>query len=64
MGQKTTMIICLGLALATIVAFEPVRHNGFVDLDDRAYVIDNPQVNGGITWEPVYWAFTAVHSAN
>ena len=64
MGQKTTMIICVGLALATIVAFEPVRHNGFVDLDDIAYVTDNPQVNGGITWKSVSWAFTAVHSAN
>jgi tetratricopeptide (TPR) repeat protein len=56
--------IYAALVLATIIAFEPMRHNGFVDLDDRVYVIENPKVNGGITWKSVCWAFTAVYSAN
>jgi hypothetical protein len=46
--------VCLvyaGLALATIIAYEPVRHNGFVDFDDNEYVTENARVRGGINRE-------------
>jgi tetratricopeptide (TPR) repeat protein len=56
--------ICMALALTTIIAYEPVRHNGFVGFDDVVYVAGNPHVKEGITREAVVWAFTTPHSGN
>lgn len=63
-NKYCVFLVCVVLTLTTIVAFEPVRHNDFVDLDDRAYVTENPNVNDGISYESVLWAFTASHFAN
>ena len=41
------ILICTALAAAALIAFEPVRHNGFVDLDDPLYVTENPNVKNG-----------------
>ncbi|MGA1979360.1 MAG: tetratricopeptide repeat protein [Sedimentisphaerales bacterium] len=56
--------ICAALALATIIAYEPMRHNGFVSYDDPKYITENPNVNRGITRQSVTWAFTKLYSAN
>lgn len=53
--------ICVSLALATIIAYEPVRLNGFVNYDDDLYVTENPNVNKGITGDSILWAFTTGH---
>jgi len=58
------LLIYTALTLATIIAFEPVRHNAFVTYDDDSYVTKNPQVLAGLTWESIIWAFTASHAAN
>ncbi len=54
-------LICVGLALATFVAFEQVRHNQFVNYDDGTYITENRRVKAGITFESVKLAFTTVH---
>ncbi|MHC4417507.1 MAG: tetratricopeptide repeat protein [Planctomycetota bacterium] len=51
------------LALATLIAFEPMRHNDFVGYDDPFYVTRNPNVNAGITLESINWAFSTPHGA-
>jgi tetratricopeptide (TPR) repeat protein len=56
--------ICVALALATIIAYEPVRHNSFVNLDDDSYVTENTNVKEGITRESILWAFTTPHAGN
>jgi tetratricopeptide (TPR) repeat protein len=58
------LLICVALALATIIAFEQVRYNGFVNYDDPAYVTGNPHINSGITLEAVVWVFTNNHVGN
>ncbi len=57
-------LICLGLVLATAVAFEPVSHNEFVSYDDAMYVTENPRVNRGLSFESLRWAFTTTHASN
>lgn len=52
------------LTLATLVAFEQLRNNDFVDYDDYVYVTKNPNVTGGITRESIVWAFTRFYAAN
>ena len=47
----------MALAIATVIAYEPVRHNDFVNYDDNFYVFDNPNVTGGLTIKSVVWAF-------
>ena len=54
-------LICVGLALATFLAFEQVRHNQFVNYDDGTYITENRHVKAGITRDSVIWAFTAIH---
>ncbi|MHC4238617.1 MAG: tetratricopeptide repeat protein [Planctomycetota bacterium] len=49
------------LALGTIIAYEPIRHNDFVNYDDDKYVTENPWVRAGITRESVVWSFTGTH---
>ena len=51
-----------GLALATIIAFEPIRHNGFVNYDDENYVSENRNVKAGLTCDGIAWAFTTGHT--
>jgi tetratricopeptide (TPR) repeat protein len=62
--KRALYLISASLVIATIVAYEPVRKNGFVDLDDGAYITKNPNVNEGITLQSVVWAFTKFHSGN
>ncbi len=58
------LLIYLVLAVTTIIAYEPLRHNEFVDYDDYHYITENPYVKAGITYKSVVWAFTTIHSAN
>ncbi|PWU11495.1 MAG: hypothetical protein C5B50_23205 [Verrucomicrobia bacterium] len=49
----------IGLVLCAVaLAYWPVLRCGFVDFDDDVYVTDNPQVQSGLTWPGIKWAFT------
>jgi len=43
--------------LAVVWAFLPALRNGFVSYDDPDYVTRNPEVQRGVSWEAVRWAF-------
>jgi tetratricopeptide (TPR) repeat protein len=58
------LAVFVGLALLTIAAFGRVGGNAFLELDDRAYVGDNPRVTNGLTWKGIEWAFEGAHAAN
>jgi len=58
------LLIYIALVLATIIAFEPVRHNEFIGLDDDLYIVDNSYVKAGLTREGFVWAFTTAHAFN
>jgi protein O-mannosyl-transferase len=57
-------MVCLSLALVTLLAYSPVWNHGFVNYDDGAYLSQNPMVEPGLTWTGIKWAFTTFHSAN
>jgi Flp pilus assembly protein TadD len=59
---KKTLLVCVGLAFAVIVAFEGVRKNAFVNYDDNSYISDNPQVQNGLNLNSLAWAFTTIHT--
>jgi len=56
--------IYTGLTLATITAYEPLRHNDFVSYDDDAYITKNQMVSKGLTYRSVAWAFTTLEIGN
>ncbi len=56
--------LALLLALATVAVYLPALHNGFVNFDDDDYVTANHQVQAGLTWDGVRWAFTTFYAAN
>lgn len=54
----------LALALLVAAAFSPVLSSGFINLDDPAYVSENPALAGGVTGRSLLWAATAFDAAN
>jgi Flp pilus assembly protein TadD len=56
--------ICLGLVLAVLVVYSPVRDYGFVDYDDSAYFFANPHILDGLTGTDIKWAFTSGEQSN
>jgi tetratricopeptide (TPR) repeat protein len=52
------------LALATVAAFLPLAHNGFVNYDDPLYIVDNPRVTGGLSGQGIAWALTSLEGGN
>ena len=56
------LLISLFLIVTTLVAFEEVRNHAFLNLDDNVYVTENRQVQSGLTFKSLAWAFTAMHA--
>lgn len=50
--------------LGTVLLYLPSARYAFIDHDDPEYVIDNPNMREGLTWENAKWAFTSVGYAN
>jgi tetratricopeptide (TPR) repeat protein len=63
-SKSYVFLIYLTLAVSTFIAYEPVRHNGFVEYDDDIYVTENPHVTNGLRCESIIWAFTRPHAGN
>ena len=56
-----TVAICLPLFVLVLWSFLPSLRNDFVNYDDNVYVTENVQVQAGLTWESLAWAFGKVH---
>jgi protein O-mannosyl-transferase len=60
--DRILLLISAGLVIATLIAYEPVRHNEFVGYDDDVYITENPDVSSGLTLHSITLAFTKAHS--
>ena len=60
----TPTLIAVALIAATVAAYWPVRHNGFVDFDDPSYVTENYHVRGGLKLAEIGWVFTHFYYYN
>jgi protein O-mannosyl-transferase len=56
---QRNLLVCLWLAAVTLAVYWPVRHFGFVSIDDHTYVVENPHLRGGLTLQKLGWALTA-----
>ncbi|MGC4073946.1 MAG: tetratricopeptide repeat protein [Nibricoccus sp.] len=57
-------LLAAGLVAATLAIYWPVHRFEFVAFDDPEYVVENPMVQGGLTWAGVTWAFTSGELGN
>lgn len=62
-GKPAVFLISLGLIGMVALVYARALHNDLV-YDDRAYILENPQVRSGLSRENVNWAFTTTHEAN
>jgi hypothetical protein len=62
--SRQAVLVCLLLAAVTLAAFWPVRRHDFINYDDQDYVTANPQVQRGLSWEGLLWAFQTGHAGN
>lgn len=63
-SRARDLLVAGALVLAVAGIFGPAARHGFVEMDDRSYVIDNAHVLGGPTAENIAWAFTTFLQAN
>lgn len=61
---KRRVVLSLLLALLALALYNPVTRMGFVNFDDPAYVTGNRNVQNGLTWKTVRWAFLSTDAAN
>ncbi len=57
-------LVLLLLAAATLAAFGAVLHHDWLRLDDPGYVLENPQISGGLRPAGLRWALTHPHGGN
>jgi Flp pilus assembly protein TadD len=63
-SDKRTFLLCLLLLAATLVVYNPVNQNGFINFDDNVYITQNPHVRAGLSWPTVKWAFSTYAESN
>ncbi|MDD2900123.1 MAG: hypothetical protein PHI31_15605 [Desulfuromonadaceae bacterium] len=59
--DKKFLIISIALTFITLSVYWQVNNHAFINLDDQAYIYENPHVMGGLTGSNVAWAFTSVN---
>jgi tetratricopeptide (TPR) repeat protein len=59
-----TAAACVFLAVATLGAYWPVFHCGYLNFDDPDYVTENLAIRRGLTSNAMAWAFSTGHAAN
>ena len=59
--RRRTALVCALLAVVVVALYAPVYYYDFLNYDDGDYVIENPQVNAGLTKGGLIWAFVNLH---
>src|SRR5262245_53165015 len=63
-SRWSRLIICVAIVGLTWIVFGQTRGHQFINLDDPVYVSENPDIQTGLTWKSIVWAFTHVHADN
>ena len=62
--HRIQAVICLLLVVGILFCYWRVQYADFVNIDDTVYVSENRNVQAGLTWEGIMWAFTTFEAAN
>jgi protein O-mannosyl-transferase len=58
------VLLCAALLVVTFVAYWPLHDAGFVNYDDPLYVTANPNVQRGLSFGDIVWAFSTDETGN
>lgn len=61
---KLKFWLCVLLAAATFAVYYRATTNPFVNYDDQAYVLENVQVQQGLTAQTIKWAYSSSYASN
>ncbi|MGB5216688.1 MAG: hypothetical protein WBN66_00180, partial [Smithella sp.] len=64
MNRKYFYLIIICLIAASGISFRPIAGNEFVNFDDNLYITENNNIQSGLSFENIKWAFTAVVVSN
>ncbi len=56
--MRMAAVICVGLLLACVAIFYQTVSHGFINYDDNRFLVNNAQVQAGLSWSTAVWAFT------
>jgi cytochrome c-type biogenesis protein CcmH/NrfG len=62
--EKNVVIFSLVLVAATLVFYNPIIQNRFIDFDDPPYIVKNAHIQEGLNWDAVKWSFTTFYQGN
>lgn len=62
--RHRVVLIYILLSVAILLVYWQVQYFGFIDFDDKMYVIENPHVQSGLSYHGLIWAFTTTHTTN
>lgn len=62
-GWRTVILIAVLLAVGTAALYAPTLDNGFVNFDDPDYITRNVNVQHGLSWTSIKWAFGTENAA-
>ncbi|MGA8429110.1 MAG: tetratricopeptide repeat protein [Candidatus Sulfotelmatobacter sp.] len=57
--EKRYAVLTLLLILATLILYNPVTGNSFINCDDDRYITENPYIRNGLNWQTLKWALTS-----
>ena len=63
-GRGRSLALAALLIALTLAAFYPVGRLPFINYDDPFYVTENNNVQSGVNWNMVRWAFTTYDTSN
>ncbi|MGC2108275.1 MAG: tetratricopeptide repeat protein [Candidatus Korobacteraceae bacterium] len=63
-STRTVLLYGLLLLVAAVATYYPARSHPFLDFDDSKYVTLNSNVQAGLSWNTVQWAFTTYYASN
>jgi tetratricopeptide (TPR) repeat protein len=58
------MLICLGLAMGTLLLYSPAINFNFVNYDDVDYILNNYHIKAGLNWREFGWFFVPGYASN
>ncbi|HEY5975815.1 MAG TPA: hypothetical protein VIU41_13840, partial [Geobacteraceae bacterium] len=62
--RRRYLLLLAGLAAITLAMFARTVLFDFVAYDDYQYLVLNPAVKDGLTWDAIRWAFTTSYASN
>ena len=63
-GRQRTIVLNLLLLATTLLVYQPVVRNQFVNFDDDRYITENSHVRAGLNGTTLKWAFTTFEFSN